>query len=352
MIELMAPGRPDGTTLEGRSPMTDNNELTPPGRPEAGTETGTLNPEGSRLEGMSPITDSSELRSPAPGMLDGKPPPGTLTADGRLPGLGVTDGRTGTLKPEGRRLDGISPITESSELRGSPPPGTLAPGVTDGRTGTLKPEGSRLDGIPPMTESRELRSGPPGTLTDGMLPGLGVTDGRTGMLKPEGRRLDGISPITESSELRGNPPPGTLAPGVTDGRTGTLKPEGSRLDGISPMTESRELRLGLPGTLDGNPSPGIDVIPDGRVTGRLPDGRPTEGTLVTEGKPPGTLTGRLPEGSPPGRPLADPIGTGDASQTLIAFGPPPACDGSPELGVVHSEALGSPATVWGGVLPQ
>jgi hypothetical protein len=267
MIELMAPGRPDGTTLEGRPPMTDNNELTPPGRPEAGTETGTLNPEGSRLEGMPPITESSELRSPAPGMLDGKPPPGTLTPDGRL-------------------------------------------------------------------------------------PGLGVTDGRTGMLKPEGRRLDGIPPITESSELRGSPPPGTLAPGVTDGRTGTLKPEGSRLDGIAPMTESRELRLGLPGTLDGNPPPGIDVIPDGRVTGRLPDGRPTEGTPVTEGKPPGTLTGRLPEGSPPGRPLADPIGTGDASQTLIAFGPPPACDGSPELGVVHSEALGSPATVWGGVLPQ
>jgi hypothetical protein len=190
----------------------------------------------------------------------------------------------------------------------------------------------------------------------------GVTDGRTGTLKPEGRRLDGIPPMTESSELRGNSPPGTLAPGVTDGRTGILNPEGSRLEGMPPITESNELRSPAPGTFDGNPPPGIDVMPDGREIGRLTDGRPlpdgkppgrvTLGRPLLMGKPPGRLTDEAPDGSPPGRPLEDPTATGDASQTLIAFGPPPACDGSPELGVVHSEALGSPATVWGGVLPQ
>jgi hypothetical protein len=243
MIELMALGRPDGRALEGTPPMTDNNELTPPGRPEAGTETGTLNPEGSRLEGMPPITESSELRL-GPAFDGSAEPPGTLTPDGMLnPG--------------------------STELR---PPG-------------------KLDGNPP--------------------PGIDVTpDGRVTGRLPDGRTPDGRTP---------------------DGRT----PDGRTPDGRTP---------------DGR-------TPDGRLPdGRLPDGRPTEGIPVTEGKPPGTLPGRLPgrlpDGSPPGRPLVDPTGTGDASQTLMAFGPPPTCVVSPELGVVHSEEFGSPATDWGGVLPQ
>jgi hypothetical protein len=61
----------------------------------------------------------------------------------------------------------------------------------------VNPEGSRLDGIPPITESRELRSPPPGSPPLGRpLAGIEVA-----IVNPEGSRLDGIPPITESREL-------------------------------------------------------------------------------------------------------------------------------------------------------
>jgi hypothetical protein len=191
--------------------------------------------------------------------------------------------------------------------------------------GSVNPEGSRLLGIPPIAESRELRSPPPGS------PPLGRPDGgmEVAMVSPEGSRLDGIPPITESRELSsaappGNPPPGTLT--LDERLPGTLAPDGS--------------------------APGTDVMPDGRTPdGTLP-GRVTDGRPLPDGKPPGRLTDRLPDGSTPGRPLDAEPAIGDASQALIAFGPPPACVGSPELGVVHRDSLGSPATVAGGVLPQ
>jgi hypothetical protein len=44
--------------------------------------------------------------------------------------------------------------------------------------------------------------------------------------------------------------------------------------------------------------------------------------------------------------------TGDASQTLSAFGPPPACVEFPLFGVVHSASFERPETTLGGVLPQ
>jgi hypothetical protein len=118
--------------------MTDNNELTPPGRPVGGTEVGNVNPEGSRLDGIPPITESRELRSAPPGwLLVGMLPKIELTAPGR---------------PDGTADEGIPPMTDNNELT---PPGRPV-GGTD--VGNVNPEGSRLDGIPPITESRELRS--------------------------------------------------------------------------------------------------------------------------------------------------------------------------------------------------
>jgi hypothetical protein len=99
MNELMSAGRPDGKDPEGRPPMTDNNELTPPGTLVGFA--GTLNPEGSMLDGRLPITESMELRSAGRFVGDAEPA-GTLTPDGRTP--------DGTM-PDGRLL-----ITDSREL--------------------------------------------------------------------------------------------------------------------------------------------------------------------------------------------------------------------------------------------
>jgi hypothetical protein len=70
-----------------------------------------------------------------------------------------------------------------------------------------------------------------------------------------------------------------------------------------------------------------------------------------------TTPAKLETGRETGRALATPAkldgrATGDASQTLSAFGPPPACVEFPLFGVVHSASFETPETTLGGVLPQ
>jgi hypothetical protein len=139
----------------------------------------------------------------------------------------------------------------------------------------------------------------------------------TGRLNPDGRLL-----ITDSSELSS---PALLGTAVIVGRVMTPL-DGRRLS----AEEMMDCKFGSP---DDMPGSGV-VMPPGREIGRLMLGRTT------------------PEDTPLGSPLDSESAIGEANQTLRAFGAPPACVGSPELGTVHSDSLGRPATVCGGVLPQ
>jgi hypothetical protein len=184
---------------------------------------------------------------------------------------------------------------------------------TDGMT----LDGSPLDGTP--TDGSPLD----GEATDGSPLDGEATDGSpldgeaTAGSPLDGMILDGSRP--DDGETDGSP-----LDGMTTG--------GSPLDGLA--TDGRPLD-GL--ATDGSPLDG--VTPDGALMGALTEtllGMETEAGLLIEGRP------ELGEADKP---------IGRTSQTLKALSEPPACVGSPLLGVVQSAGVSDPK-VLGSVFPQ
>lgn len=102
-----------------------------------------------------------------------------------------------------------------------------------------------------------------------------------------------------------------------------------------------------PGALDDEAPDALDDEAPGTLDEEAPGTPDDEAPTTLEDETPGTL-----EDGEPGT-LDDELPTiGTIAQTLIALGPPPACDLSPLFGVVHKLGSAGPADAAGGLLPQ